>query len=65
MRVVYSLFRKSIREPRHAPVAHADIQILALYIACRDVLGVGVAFDAMLDCPSADCRAVAALAFRR
>jgi hypothetical protein len=64
MRVVFGLFRKGIREPRHATVAHADIQILALYIACGDVLGVGIAFDAMLDCAGANGGAVAPLAFR-
>ena len=63
MRVVHGLFRKGIRESRHAAVAHADIQILALYIACRDVLRIGIAFDAMFDCASANGGAIAFFAF--
>jgi len=61
MGVVLCLFREGIREPRHATVAHADIQILALYKRRRDVLRIGVAFDAMLPRARAFRRAVAAL----
>jgi hypothetical protein len=40
-RVVFGLLGKGIRESRHAPVAHADIQVLALYKARGDVFLVG------------------------
>ena len=52
MRMVHGLFRKGVREPRHATVAHADVQILTLDVGSRDVLGVWIALDAVLSIKS-------------
>jgi hypothetical protein len=65
VRMVLGLLRKGIREVRHAPIAHAHRKILTLYKRRADVLGIGFAFDAMLVRPRANCRAIAALTFRR
>jgi len=43
--MVHGLFRKGIRKPRHTAIAHADIEILPLYMACRDITRIRAAFD--------------------
>ena len=65
MYVVPGLLRKGSRESRHAAVAHAERKILPLYKRRADMLGIWLAFDAMLVCARANCGAVAALAFWR
>src|ERR1035437_4540480 len=64
MSVVFCLLLESIGEPRHAPVAHPDRKIAALYKRRADMLGIGIAFDAVLVRASADGWAVTALTFR-
>ena len=43
--------RESVREPREAPDAHSQVEILALHVACGDVLGVTISGDGTNDGP--------------
>jgi hypothetical protein len=65
MRMVFGLLRKGVRQLRHPPVAHPDIEVLALGKRCADALRIGVAFDRMLACASANRGAIAPLSFSR
>jgi hypothetical protein len=62
-RVVRRLLAECIREPRHAPIAHADRKIAAFYERSRNVLGIGLSFDAMIARSRANGLTVAALSF--
>ena len=65
VRMVFGLFGEGVRQTRHAPVAHANVEVLALRKRSADVLRIGIAFDAMLARAGANRRAVAALPLRR
>lgn len=43
VRVVRGFFRECVGEPRHATVAHPDIQILPFRAAGRNMLGIRIA----------------------
>ena len=43
VRVIFKLLAESICEPRESPHPHPHRKILALYVAGRDVLRVGIA----------------------
>jgi hypothetical protein len=63
--VVCGLFREGICQTRHAPVAHADIQVPALCKACGNVFGIGLAFHPVRHATDALGRAISMLAVGR
>jgi hypothetical protein len=60
--VIFELFRECVGKSRKTSRLHSQRKVLTFGIASRNVLGIGIAFDAMFDRADALRRAVSLLA---
>ena len=63
VRVVFQFLAESVRQPRHAPSMHADVEVVPFRVGRADVRHVRISADNALDSSRAFGRAIAARSF--